>query len=149
MENNITIREAALHDLNGLMQLYTHLHGNPIPEQNDALTELWMRILEDKNHHTVIASDGEMLVSSCICTVILNLTHEQRPYALIENVVTHPDYRKQGIATACLSYAKQIAQENNCYKIMLMTGAKDQQTLHFYEQAGYNRNDKTAFIQWL
>jgi hypothetical protein len=35
------------------------------------------------------------------------------------------------------------------YKIMLMTGSKKESTLSFYEKAGYNRSDKTAFIQWI
>jgi hypothetical protein len=29
------------------------------------------------------------------------------------------------------------------------TGSKLDSTLSFYERAGYNKNDKTAFIQWL
>ena len=29
------------------------------------------------------------------------------------------------------------------------TGSKKPETLHFYEKAGYNSSDKTAFIQWL
>jgi len=33
--------------------------------------------------------------------------------------------------------------------MMLLTGAKDERTLRFYESAGFNREDKTAFIQWL
>ena len=45
--------------------------------------------------------------------------------------------------------AKELAQKENCYKMMLLTGSKEESTLHFYEQAGYNQNDKTAFIQWL
>jgi GNAT superfamily N-acetyltransferase len=72
-----------------------------------------------------------------------------RPYALIENVVTDEAYRKRGLATACLSYAKELAIRENCYKLMLMTGSKLESTLKFYENAGYNRHDKTAFIQWL
>ena len=32
---------------------------------------------------------------------------------------------------------------------MLLTGSKKAETLHFYEQAGYNSSDKTAFIQWI
>lgn len=81
--------------------------------------------------------------------VILNLTRNARPYALIENVVTHPDYRKRGLASQCLNYAKQIARQADCYKIMLLTGAKDEATLNFYRKAGFNSSDKTAFIQWL
>ena len=29
------------------------------------------------------------------------------------------------------------------------TGSKNESTLKFYESAGYNSSDKTAFIQWL
>ena len=35
------------------------------------------------------------------------------------------------------------------YKMMLLTGSKKESTLRFYENAGYNSSDKTAFIQWL
>lgn len=44
---------------------------------------------------------------------------------------------------------KKIAVANNCYKIMLLTGSKDEKTLSFYSNAGYSSADKTAFIQWL
>lgn len=49
----------------------------------------------------------------------------------------------------CLNYAKALATKAECYKIMLLTGSKEESILHFYEQAGYNQKDKTAFIQWL
>ena len=81
--------------------------------------------------------------------VIPNLTRNVRPYAFVENVVTHADYRKKGYATDCLNYAKHIAKENNCYKMMLLTGSKEDSTLNFYRNAGYNSTDKTAFIQWI
>ena len=48
-----------------------------------------------------------------------------------------------------LSSAREIAMKENCYKIMLMTSAKEKSTLRFYERAGYNAHDKTAFVHWL
>ena len=77
------------------------------------------------------------------------MTRNVRPYAFVENVVTHTDYRGQGLASECLKYAKQIAQRRNCYKMMLLTGSREKATLDFYRNAGYNSTDKTAFIQWL
>ena len=56
---------------------------------------------------------------------------------------------RMGFAAACLDYAKKIAEQENCYKMMLLTGAKENGTLEFYQKSGYNMNDKTAFIQWL
>lgn len=143
------IREITTQDLDGLLQLYTQLHDNPFPEKEQSLYDLWERILADTNHHIIVAEEEGGIVSSCVCIIVPNLTHNQRPYALIENVITDEAYRKKGLASACLNYAREIAKKENCYKIMLLTGSKQDSTLNFYEQAGYNRNDKTAFIQWL
>lgn len=49
--------------------------------------------------------------------------------AFVENVVTHKEYRGKGYATDCLNYAREIAQKNNCYKMMLLTGSKEKTTL--------------------
>ena len=136
-------------DLKDLLTLYMQLHDNPMPESTQELNDLWKQILNDKNHHIIVAEEDGKIVSSCVCVIIPNLTHSQRPYAFIENVITDENYRKRGLATDCLNYAKEIAQKENCYKLMLLTGSKKESTLKFYEQAGYNRNDKTAFIQWI
>lgn len=143
------VREIIEKDLNGLLSLYTQLHENPIPEETAQLTQLWKKIINDPDHHIIVAEKDGLIVSSCVLVVVPNLTHCQRPYALVENVITDRSHRKQGYATMCLNYAKMIAQEKQCYKIMLLTGSKEENTLYFYEQAGYNKNDKTAFIQWI
>lgn len=143
------IREIQDTDFDSLMELYMQLHDNPMPDKTPEIMELWKRILEDKDHHIIVAEEDGRIVSSCVCVIIPNLTHNQQPYAFVENVVTDERYRKRGLATQCLDYAKQIAEKENCYKIMLLTGSKEESTLEFYRQAGYNSEDKTAFIRWL
>ena len=143
------VREARYDDLHGLLELYLYLHETDIPEDSEHLTETWNSIYNDDNHHLIVYEEDGKIVSACNCLIVPNLTRGIRPYAIVENVVTHGDYRKCGFAHACLDYAKEIAVRNNCYRIMLCTGSKDPETLHFYENAGYNRTDKTAFNQWL
>lgn len=146
---NYIIREIKDSDFPQLMELYTHLHEKDIPEKDERVSAVWESILSDKNHHIIIAEAEGRIISSCVCVIIPNLTRNQRPYAFVENVVTHADYRGKGIATACLDYARDIAKNENCYKLMLLTGSKNENTLNFYRRAGYNSEDKTAFIQWL
>lgn len=143
------VREATKRDLDSLLELYLYLHEESIPRKDNYLSEMWEQIIEDKNHHIIVNVQDENIVSSCVCVVIPNLTRNIRPYAFIENVVTHVDYRNKGFASECLNYAREIAIKNNCYKMMLLTGAKEDETLNFYRNAGYNSLDKTAFIQWL
>lgn len=145
----LEVREAQIPDLKQLLELYTQLHNNEMPEMNDELEQRWQSIILDNNHHIIVGLVESRIVCSCVLLIVPNLTHHQRPYALIENVITHQAYRNKGYATKLLDYARDIANEENCYKIMLLTGAKKESTLNFYEKAGYNRNDKTAFIQWL
>lgn len=143
------VREANKNDLEAVLELYLFLHDDSIPEHDDHLAKTWDQIMDDPNHHIIVNEVDGKIVSSCVCVIIPNLTHNVRPYAFVENVVTHADYRCRGLAGECLAYAKEIAEKENCYKMMLLTGSKRESTLRFYQNAGYNSNDKTAFIQWL
>lgn len=143
------IREIYINELTSLLELYTHLHETGLPENTEYLEKTWRTICNDENHHIIVCDIEGKIVSSCVCVIIPNLTRNIRPYAFIENVVTHSDYRNRGYTTACLEFAKEIALKENCYKMMLLTGSKENSTIEFYKQAGYNKNDKTAFIQWL
>ena len=143
------IREANRDDLNSLLELYLYLHEDSIPDQSEHLSRTWEKIINDPNHHIIVNEVDGKIVSSCVCVIIPNLTRNVRPYAFIENVVTHKDYRRRGLAQECLNFARDIALKENCYKMMLLTGSKDQNTLRFYEKAGYNSTEKTAFFQRL
>ena len=145
----MVIREAEEKDFDALMQLYLHLHEDRAPALDERTAVVWQGILRDPNHHLIVCEEDGALLSSCVCVVVPNLTRNLRPYALIENVVTHPDHRKRGLASRCLERAREIAWQAGCYKIMLLTGSKDPATHRFYQRAGYNNTDKTAYIQWL
>ena len=112
------IREAKKEDLNEILELYLCLHEESVPEQSNYLSDTWKQILEDKNHHLIVNEIDGKIVSSCVCVIIPNLTRNVRPYAFVENVVTNTDFRNLGLASECLGYAKQIAKQHNCYKMM-------------------------------
>ena len=143
------VREIKETELNELLTLYTHLHEHGVPQDSERLQQTWKEILGDENHHIIVCETDGRIVSSCVCVIIPNLTRNVRPYALIENVVTLANHRGRGCASACLEYAKELARRADCYKMMLLTGAKSEGTIRFYQQCGYNCIDKTAFIQWL
>lgn len=143
------VREIRENELDELLNLYLHLHEDHVPEPSEQLSKAWDSIINDRNHHIIVKEADGKIVSSCVCVIIPNLTRGVRPYAFVENVVTNAEYRGKGYATECLDYAKKLAEEANCYKIMLLTGSKSQATLDFYRKAGYNSTDKTAFIMWL
>ena len=149
MQNKLKIKKAGKDDLSALLELYTYLNDDPPQEITARVKKIYLSVLNDKNNNILLGHIGDKLVSSCTIIIIKNLTRNQRPYALIENVVTHAEYRNRGFASALLGRACEIAKKNNCYKIMLLTGSKKEGTLRFYENCGFNRADKTGFVKWL
>ena len=141
------IREIRAAELSKLLGLYRHLHPTDpeLPVTND-IQALWQRICADPNLHYLVAEVGGTFASTCTFAIIPNLTRGARPYGLIENVVTHPEFRRRGIATALLRFALQLAWAQDCYKVMLLTGRKDEGTLRFYEKAGFQAGEKTGFV---
>ena len=143
------IREITENDLNSLLELYLHLHEVSIPTIDEHVVNTWRRILNDDNYHIIVVEEDGILVSSCTCIIVPNMTRGVTPYALIENVVTHADYRKRGYATQVLEYAGNIAEQEGCYKMMLMTGSSNPDTHAFYKKAGYKADGKTAYVRML
>ncbi|MGB9980237.1 GNAT family N-acetyltransferase [Methanobacterium sp.] len=143
----IKVRQIKYEELENLLSLYEYLiPDDPKLKIDNTLKEHWNEILSDSSYFYFVIEENEMLVCSCNLTIIKNLTRSARPYGIIENVVTHPDYRNKGHGTAVLKKAVEIAQKNNCYKVVLTTSRKDRNTLKFYENAGFDRGEKTAFI---
>lgn len=147
MGNPLSIRELGKEDLDLLLELYGHLHDSDAPRPSRGQVEsVWSEALGNSGiKYFGCFVDGQ-LVSSCTATVVPNLTRACRPYAVVENVVTHRQFRKRGYGKAVLEAALGFAWNMNCYKVMLMTGRINESTFSFYESAGFRRDKKQAFI---
>ncbi len=147
MDTQSTLRAIRQHELPRLLALYRHLHpSDPELPITPHLEAHWERIHSDPSLHYLVAEVNGTLASTCTLAIIPNLTRSARPYGLIENVVTHPEFRQRGLATALLQRALGTAWEQNCYKVMLLTGRKEEATLRFYQNAGFEPGVKTGFV---
>ena len=140
----LLIRPATDRDLKALQDLYRHLNpGDPTPDLTEAA-----RILDQFSQYpgstVLLGICDEIIATTCTLVVIPNLTRGGAPYALIENVVTDPRYRKRGFGKAVLTEALSLAWQHGCYKVMLLTGSKDPATLRFYGDVGFEQS-KTGF----
>ena len=143
-QEGFSIRAALPSDLEGLAALYQHLNPSDEEISPDLAASRLGEIGQLPGSAVLLGLLGAVLVASCTLIVIPNLTRGGKPYALIENVVTHAGYRGRGYGTSILHAAAKAAWDAGCYKVMLMTGSKQPSTLKFYENAGFEQT-KTGF----
>lgn len=142
---DVTIRPAVRADMASVLALYRHLNpADPTPDSTQA-AKSWSALLDSALTTVFVAETAGVLAATCTLVVVPNLTRNARPYALIENVVTHADHRRRGLGQAVLGAALSAAWDADCYKVMLATGSRNPGTLEFYETVGFVRGGKTFF----
>ena len=143
----MSIRALVQADLDALLELYGHLHATDSPRPaRQQIESVWQEALANSGIRYFGYFVSGSLVSSCTVSVIPNLTRACRPYAVVENVVTHGDFRGRGYGKAILQAALDFAWSLHCYKVMLMTGRLNESTFSFYEAVGFKRDKKQAFV---
>ncbi len=144
----VKIRFLGLNDLAGLLRLYRFLNPRDpvLAEESPDVRDQWQAVLRDERLSYFGSEIDGVVVSTCTLCIVPNFTRSMRPYGVIENVVTDPAYRMKGLGTAILRHALEFSWTKGCYKVMLATGSKREETLRFYEKAGFKRGVKTGFV---
>ena len=141
------IRQIRQNELRELLDLYKHMHArdDSIPDEQ-SLLNTWDMIMMDPKIRYFVYETQKKLISCCHLVIVPNLTRGLRSYGLIENVVTHAEYRRKGFGAEVVRYAIKYAWSKNCYKVMLLSGRKSEAVFQFYESIGFDRFGKQAFI---
>ena len=146
------IRKALPKDAEDLKTLFfEYLTNFPPTEKQDM--NMWrekiLKLYNNEHSYLLVAEVDKKVVSTVYLTIIENLTHNLRSFGVIENVVTHIDYRNKGYASALLAEATNIAKEYNCYKVFLETGSNKESTLNFYRNNGFELDKKHSCLKRL
>ena len=146
------IRKARPANAADLKTLYfEHLTRFPPKEEQDMV--LWENLIRkferDENMYLLVLETEGRVISSVQMAIIESLTHNVRPFAVIENVVTHEAYRGRGYASMLLEKASAIAKEKGCYKLSLETGSNKESTLNFYRKNGFEIDRKHSCLKRL
>jgi len=140
------VRAANRDDHDSVLELMRLMNpDDPVLSKKSSL-EIFNQILQSKSFTITVAELSKSIVGSCYINIIPNLTRAAAPYAVIENVITHPDFRRKGIGKALISNALDMAKISGCYKVMLLTGG-DANVQSFYESCGLKSGLKTAYIK--
>lgn len=146
------IRQAKPTDAQDLKTLYFDFLTHFPPKEEQDMGGWAKKIAEfaqDDRMYLLVVEEDQKTVSSVQMVIVESLTHNMRPFGVIENVVTHGEYRNRGYASALLERATEIAKEHNCYKLFLETGSNKESTLNFYRNNGFAIDTKHSCLKRL
>ena len=106
-------------------------------EASDGEQRAFADVLADPRQRLLVAERGGAVVGSVTLIVVPNLTHDGKPYGIIENVVVREDARRGGIGAALMRAAIAAAREAGCYKVALTSNLRRTDAHSFYEWLGF------------
>lgn len=140
------IREALPQDAGALEALYRQL----LPDHPD------IRVTPDRVNAIRTNPDSFLFVyvsnGEVAGTVHLHLCMDalsgDRPFAVIERVVTASHVRGQGFGAALMHHAEETAMSRGALKVMLSSNARREDAHRFYERLGYDGEGSRLFKKY-
>ncbi|MHC6656681.1 GNAT family N-acetyltransferase [Aeromonas salmonicida] len=140
----VVIRACNEQDVAGLLALYRELrpHDLPLVEAEATLAAL----LAQSHVRLIVAEVEGQLAATCQLGVIPTLTNGGRPFGIIEHVITAARFRRQGLSQKVLEQALAIAWQQDCYKVMLLSGEGREAAHRLYEKLGFKAGIEKGFV---
>lgn len=138
----ITIRQAVADDFfKGHIDLYRQL-SNTI---NSISEEQYRYVIESQSdsHSIFVIEEKNRIVGSITLLIEQKFIHNYGKVCRIEDVVVDERFRNRKYGKALIEFAKQYAQNNKCYKVILHCNEINKP---FYERCGFSENSSLMAI---
>lgn len=139
------IRRATKEDADAIAALYKELTTlSPVavlPERIDTLAQ-------DPNTYLLVCDDDGDVIASVLVCLCQDVMFNNQPFAIIENLIVHHHYQREGIGKSMMDYIEAFCLEQNCSKIMLLTNNENRSARDFYTAMGYDPDAKIGFIKY-
>jgi len=139
------IRTATEDDLPRILELYLQLAIPPIEDNSpdnpvlDSHRKAFADISALPGCEVIVAEEDDQVIGTSMLTIVPNLSHNGKPWIIVENVVVDNKFRRTGAGKLLMDYIKEKALETGCCKIQLMSDKRRTEEAHkFYKAIGYN-----------
>ena len=140
-----TVRLARADDLASLLALFAVSEVSDHAQPIERARAIWAETLASDAADVFVAVEGERVAATCMLITAPNLLRGGRRLGVLENVVSHPDFRGGGYGRAVVEAALQAAWDKDCFQVMMQSGRADPAVHRFYEDRGFIPGLRTAY----
>ena len=133
----VLVRKATRQDLPRILALYEELTEEKQNISAETLERVFNQISHMPDHEILVAEENGTILGTSLLQIVPNLTHDARPWAIVENVVVGSRYRRQGAGRLLMEYIKDRCRQAGCYKIQIMSNIKRKEAHQFYRAIGF------------
>ena len=147
MEPCFTISLATLADIKPmavLLQLLLEQEADFTPNTNLQKEGLRL-IIENKEIGQLLVLKDNQAVVGMVNLLFTISTALGSKVAILEDVIVHPDYRKQGLGSKLIEAAIAFAKENHCKRITLLTDSNNETAHTLYKKYGFTKSGMVPF----
>ena len=136
----IRIRKATVQDIPRILELYEELTEEKQTVSPETIGLVFTEILAMPNHELLTAEKDDYVVGSLLLQIVPNLSHNARPWGILENMIVDSRYRRQGIGRQLLEYALNSSRSAGCYKVQLISDNRRYEAHIFYRSMGFEES---------
>ncbi|MCW7541335.1 GNAT family N-acetyltransferase [Aquabacterium sp. A7-Y] len=137
----VTVRDATVHDVPSLLELYESSGLDQPGDNNPAQAVSHWSELRKAGAQVLIAEDRDGRPLGTLTLFILPLlAHRAAPAALVEDVAVHPSAQGCGLGRRLVHEAMERAQAAGCYKLALSSNERREASHAFYDSLGFQRH---------
>ena len=115
------------------------------PRNSRLSRAIWAETIASDATDVFVAVEGERVAATCMLITAPNLLRGGRRLGVLENVVSHPDFRRGGYGRAVVEAALQAAWDKDCFHVLMQSGRQDPAVHQFYKDRGFLPGLRTAY----
>jgi GNAT superfamily N-acetyltransferase len=140
-----TVRLALEGDLASLLELFACAEVSAHVQPIERARAIWAETIASDATDVFVAVEGERVAATCMLITAPNLLRGGRRLGVLENVVSHPDFRRGGYGRAVVEAALQAAWDKDCFHVLMQSGRQDSAVHQFYRDRGFLPGLRTAY----
>ena len=141
-----TVRLAREDDLTSLLELFACAEVSDHVQPIERARAIWAETLASDAVDVFVAVEEGRVAATCMLITAPNLLRGGRRHGVLENVVSHPDFRRSGYGRAVVEAALKAAWKKDCHHVMMQSGRQDPAVHRFYKDRGFVGGLRTAYV---
>ncbi|KAL7699668.1 glucosamine 6-phosphate n-acetyltransferase [Lotmaria passim] len=136
MTDSFIIRDVEVGDLTQLLALLSHLTSAPALSQSELEVLHTRRVTAGVRTLVAVDPETQVVLGTASLLVEPKFTRGGKSVGHVEDVVTLPQRRGQGIGQKLLKRLVELAKEQDCYKVILDCSDA---TVAYYSKSGFRK----------